>query len=48
MEKENEGWPCACVRRGKDGKMTHIRVNSPALSKCNVCGVKRPNDGSAT
>lgn len=37
---KSDYWPCGCVKR-RNGVMTHIRLNSPKLSKCRVCGCKR-------
>jgi hypothetical protein len=31
-------WPCACVKRDRDGNWTHIKLNHPSLKRCKVCG----------
>lgn len=31
-------WPCACVKRGAGGVLTHIKLNSPKLKSCRKCG----------
>lgn len=33
-------WPCCCVKRDKAKKLTHIKMNAPALKKCSTCGAK--------
>jgi hypothetical protein len=35
-------WPCACVKRNSKGKMTHIKLNPPAMRVCSACKCKRP------
>lgn len=40
-EKANY-WPCACVKRNRDGLMTHIKLLPPTERKCRVCGAIRP------
>lgn len=31
-------WPCACVKRNRTGKMTHIKLLPPEKERCRVCG----------
>ncbi len=35
-------WPCACVRRDKDGNLSRIKMNPPHRRVCSVCKAKRP------
>lgn len=35
-------WPCACVRRKQNGRMSHIKMNHPTMTECGVCNAKRP------
>ena len=37
-------WPCACVKRGRDRSMTHIKCHHPSVTHCDVCGTHRPED----
>lgn len=36
-----DGWPCACFKRNKAGRMTHIKLNAPELAKCPKCKCTR-------
>jgi len=33
-------WPCACVKRGRDGKLSHIKMNPVSRKRCPVCKCK--------
>ena len=35
-------WPCACVKRDKSGRMTHIALHNPSEKSCKKCKCKRP------
>jgi hypothetical protein len=38
-------WICACVKRDRKGRMTHIAYNPPTRKKCGRCGcVQKPNN----
>lgn len=37
----SEYWPCACVKRDKDGHLTHIKGHARAVAKCRRCGCTR-------
>lgn len=42
-KKLREGyWPCACVKRDKDGRMTHIKLQSAKRKHCPKCKSVRP------
>jgi hypothetical protein len=47
MRKEllANGWPCACVRRGKRGNLEAIRIQSFGQARCRSCGARRPEQG---
>lgn len=38
----SEWWPCACVKRDKQGSMTNIKCHHPDTKRCRVCGCNRP------
>jgi hypothetical protein len=38
---KRKGWPCACVKRDRKGRMTHIRLNAPEVERCRRCGATR-------
>lgn len=35
-------WPCACVKRDREGNMTHVRLNSPLIKRCRKCHATNP------
>lgn len=35
-------WPCACVKRGRDGTLKAIKLHPKETKKCRVCGSPRP------
>ncbi len=38
---EKDYWICACVRRSKQGHLTHIRMNHRSVARCEKCRVTR-------
>ena len=34
----DDWWPCACVKRDAEGRMSHIKGNHPSVNKCRRCG----------
>jgi hypothetical protein len=37
-------WPCACVRRDRQGNMRAIKFHAPKVRRCAVCKCERPDD----
>jgi hypothetical protein len=35
-------WACACVKRGRDGKLKSIKVHPETQKYCRVCHAKKP------
>lgn len=35
------GWPCACQKRDRRGKLTHVRVHPQTVERCGACGATR-------
>ena len=33
-----EGWPCACVKRNRQGFLSHIKINHVSVTRCRKCG----------
>lgn len=38
---ESTHWVCACVKRDKQKKLSHIKMNPMSLKRCRVCGCTR-------
>lgn len=36
--KRDDWWPCACVKRTRKGRMSHIKLHHPSAKKCRACG----------
>ncbi len=34
-------WACACVKRDRAGRLTHICINDATLDRCSRCGATR-------
>lgn len=34
-------WPCACVKRNRAGKMTHLKMHPFEHLRCRICRVQR-------
>lgn len=34
-------WPCGCVKRGRSGRMTHLKLHHPSRLKCGRCGATK-------
>ncbi len=41
-------WACACVKRDRKGKMSHIKLHPPTTRKCKTCGAKSLRFGGAS
>lgn len=40
-ENQENYWVCACVKRDRKGRMTHIKENHRSVAKCRRCGCTR-------
>jgi capsid portal protein len=40
--KKDDYWPCACVKRDRNGNMKAIKLNHPQVTQCRVCKCTKP------
>lgn len=41
------GWPCACVKRERGGRMSHIKLHHPDIRECKKCGCTKDDSERA-
>jgi hypothetical protein len=42
IHRDEDYWPCACVKRDRDGNPRKVRLNHKSVKKCSVCKLNRP------
>lgn len=41
-------WPCACVKRDRQGNLKALKMNPPMKKYCRACGCVRPPKNTNT
>jgi hypothetical protein len=41
MTHHDDYWPCACVKRDRAGRLTHIKQHHRTVERCQRCGSTR-------